>query len=175
MPAVWEALWSRRRFLRRATALLSLVAGGRLLQRIFFPASLSAEQRATLDVVLDTLIPDGPFPGARRTGVLEPLLAECAATRQTRRALIEGIELVDNAARHHGGSSFAALDERRREAVLMDIASAECATLPWFFFRTVRDKAMRLHYAHPLARRGLGFDRAPQPQGYLDYWQAPRA
>lgn len=161
--------------MRRGVALLSVFVGGRILWRVFFPGRLADSQRAALAAVLDTLIPDGRFPGARRTGVLEPLLAECAATRQTQRALIEGVELIDAKARRRGAASFAVLAESERAAVLGECASAEIGSLPWFFFRTLRDRAMHLHYTHPLARAAVGLDRPPQPLGYVDYWQAPHA
>lgn len=173
MATFWQTLWSRRRLLQRALALLSLLIGGRILWRVFFPARLGPRERDTLAVVLDTLIPDGDFPGARRTGVLDPLVRECDATRQTRRALVEGVDLVEAAARRRGAVSFAALGDTEREAILAECAAAENASLPWFFFRTVRDRAMRLHYAHPLARKAVGLGQTPQPQGYVDYWQPP--
>jgi hypothetical protein len=175
MPAVWQALWSRRQLLQRAAALLALLVGGRILWRVFFPARLGPRGRETLAVVLDTLIPDGDFPGARRTGVLERLVTQCDATRQTRRALVEGTDLVEVAARRRGATSFAALANAEREAILAECAAADDGSLPWFFFRTVRDRAMRLHYAHPLARQAVGLDHPPQPLGYVDYADAPHA
>ena len=175
MPAFWQAIWSRRRLLQRAAALLSLLFGGRILWRVFLPARLGPSQLETLAVILDTLIPDGDFPGARRTDVLERLLAECETTRQTRRALREGVDLVEDAARRRGAAFFAALADAQREAILAECAASARGSLPWFFFRTVRDRAMRLHYAHPLAWKALGLDHPPQPSGYIDYWQAPHA
>lgn len=175
MPAVWQALWSRRLLLQRAAALLSLLVGGRILWRVFFPVRLGPRERETLAVVLDTLIPDGDFPGARRTGVLERLVIECDAMRQTRRALVEGADLVEAAARRRGARSFAALANAEREAILAECAVADNGSLPWFFFRTVRDRAMRLHYVHPLARQAVGLDHPPQPLGYVDYADAPHA
>jgi len=175
MSALWQRLWSRRLLLQRALALLSLLIGGRILWRVFFPARLSPSGRKTLAAVLDTLIPDGDFPGARRTGVLERLVKECEATRQTRRALVEGTDLVEAAARRGGATSFAAASDSQREAILAECAAAENVSLPWFFFRTVRDRAMKLHYAHPLAWEAVGPDHPPQPLGYVDYWQPPHA
>jgi hypothetical protein len=175
MSSVRRVPWTRRQFLQRAVAVLSLLAGGRILWRVFLPARVGPRERATLADVLDTLIPDGDFPGARRTGVLERLVAECEATRQTRRALVEGAALVEAAARRRGAVSFAALDNAQREAILGECAAAENESLPWFFFRTVRDRAMRLHYAHPLARKAVGLGHPPQPLGYVEYWQPPHA
>ena len=175
MPKFWQRRWSRRLLLQRAVALASILVGGHLLRRVFFPARLDPRGRETLGAVLDTLIPDGDFPGARRTGVLERLLTECEATRQTRRALVEGTAFVEAAARRRGASSFAALAEADRAAILTDCATAEIESLPWFFFRTVRDRAMRLHYAHPLAWKAVGLPHPPQPVGYIDYREPPHA
>ena len=175
LSAAWQALWSRRRLLQRAAALLSLLVGARILWRVFLPPRLGSSGRETLAAVLDTLIPDGDFPGASRTGVLERLVAECEATRQTRRALVEGVKIVETAARQRGAASFSALGDEERAAILRECASAAHGSLSWFFFRTVRDRAMRLHYAHPLAWKAIGLRHPPQPQGYIDYWQPPHA
>jgi hypothetical protein len=167
-------LWSNRRaFLRRAIGVALLLSGAHILRRVFFPARIGDRERATLAAVLDTLLPDGELPGARRTGVLEPLLAQCAAQRQTRRAIVEGTALVEAAALRRGATSFAALGDEERAQILNECASAARESLPWFFFRTVRDGAMRLHYLHPLAWRAAGLPHAPQPRGYADYDQAP--
>lgn len=171
MKHVWQTLWSRRALLRRTAAAVLLLLGGRILWRVYFPAKLGTQERDKLAVVLDTLIPDGEFPGARQTGILEPLLAQCDSTRQTRRALSEGLELLDRHAQRLGHSSFELLTAPQREAVLLECAAAAPGSLPWFFFRTIREGAMRLHYAHPLAWRAIGLSGPPQPRGYRDYTQ----
>ncbi|MBI3781847.1 MAG: gluconate 2-dehydrogenase subunit 3 family protein [Deltaproteobacteria bacterium] len=165
--------WNRRVFLRRAIGAILLLTGADILRRIFLPSRIGSRERATLEVVLDTLIPDGYVPGARQTGVLDRLVDECEATRQTRRALVEGVALVERAARRRAALSFEALPISEREAVLAECAAAENESLPWFFFRTVRDRAMRLHYTHPLAWKSVGMSHGPQPGGYPDYEQAP--
>ena len=165
MVAKWQSLWSRRVLLQRGLALVSVLIGGRIVWRVLFPPHVGPRERDTLATVLDTLIPDGDFPGARRTGVLERLVAECETTPQTRRALVEGTAFVEAAARQRGARSFAALTDAARGAILAECAVAENASLPWFFFRTVRDRAMRLHYAHPLARRAVDWIGRPSPWG----------
>lgn len=174
MKHLWQILLTRRSLLRRFTATVLLLAGGRILWRVFLPGRIGPSERERLAAVLDTLIPDGEFPGARQTGVLDALIAECEPVRQSRRAVVEGLALLDQQARRFGADSFASLTTVQREAALLECAAAEPGSLPWFFFRTVRDGAMRLHYSHPLAWRAVGLSHPPQPQGYADYTQAPR-
>jgi hypothetical protein len=85
------------------------------------------------------------------------------------------LERLDQQAQRLGSSSFAALPPEQRETLLIECAAAERGSIPWFFFRTVRDGAMRLHYAHPLAWRAVGLSKPPQPAGYMDHTLSPHA
>ena len=129
--------------------------------------------RATLEAFLDTLIPDGRFPGHRATGVLPQLLPELEERRQTRRALVEGVELLDRGAKRAGSPSFRELDPARRADLVREIARAGEGTLPRFFYESVRNRAMEIHYASPAAWKVVGFTHAPQPEGYPDFAEKP--
>ncbi len=168
-----DGRWTRRSLLQATIGSVLVAAGGWMLKSIFFPRRLAPAEIETFGALLDTLIPDGEFPGAARTGIGDRLRAECEAKRQTRRALIGGLHLLDEQARGHGATDFRTLPRPQREAILSDWESAAEGTLPRFLYRTVRDRAMQLHYAHPLAWKRVGLPHPPQPDGYLDYEQAP--
>lgn len=144
-----------------------------ILKRVFLPRQLRPSEIETFAAFLNTLIPDGEFPGAQRTGLLERLLAECEAQRQTRHALLEGIELLEYKARQRGGMPFASLPSDERERLVDECAQADDGTVPRFFYRVVRDRAMQLHYADPAVWQPFGPPHPPQPEGYPAYWQKP--
>ncbi|MFI5181288.1 MAG: gluconate 2-dehydrogenase subunit 3 family protein [Thermoanaerobaculia bacterium] len=165
--------WTRRDFVRGLLGAAALAAGAWILKRVFLPGRLSASDRATLETLLDTLIPDGRYPGHRATGVLPKLLPELEGSRQTRRALIEGIELLDRGARRVGSPSFRELAPPKRAELVREIARAEEGTLPRFFYQSVRNRAMEIHYANPASWEALRFTHAPQPEGYPDFAERP--
>jgi hypothetical protein len=167
------AVRTRRSVLRTLAGVMLIGAGGWILRIVLIPRRLKPAEVETVSVFLDTLIPDGEFPGARRTGILEPLLRQCASTRQTARALMRGVQWLEQQARINGGTEFRALPFKDRERIVARCAAAAEGTLPRVFYRTVRDRAMRLHYAHPLAWQRAGLPHAPQPYGYPDHWTAP--
>jgi hypothetical protein len=167
------AVRTRRSVLRTLIGVMLIGAGGWILRVVLFPRRLKPAEVETLSVFLDTLIPDGEFPGARRTGILEPLLRECASTRQTARALLRGVQWLEQQARAHGGTEFRGLPLKDREQVVARCAAAAEGSLARVFFRTIRDRAMRLHYAHRLAWQRVGLPHPPQPYGYPTYWAAP--
>ncbi len=167
--------WTRRDLLQGLLGAAAFATGAWILKRIFLPGRLSASGRATLETLLDTLIPDGPYPGHRATGVLPRLLLQLEGSRQTRRALVEGIELLDRGARRAGSPSFRELDPARRAELVRDIARADEGTLPRFFYQSVRNRAMEIHYASPASWKAVRFTHAPQPEGYPDFAEKPGA
>ena len=170
---VGSARWSRRAVLRTGVGVTLIGAGAWIMKRVFLPRPLDAHEAATLNAFVDTLIPDGEFPGAARTGVFDRLLAEAQAKRQTRRALLIGVQELDREARTHGAADFRSLMPPQREQIVSACADAGEGTRQRTFYRIVRDRAMQLHYAHPLAWKRLPLTHPPQPEGYLDYWQQP--
>lgn len=166
---------SRRSLLQAGLALALLATGGWILKRVYLPRHLRPAEVETLAALLDTLIPEGEFCGARRTGFLDRLLRECDSKRQTRRALVEGVQCLDSKAKTRGASGFLGLASQQREDVVEECARAADGTLPRFFYRTVRDRAMQLHYSQLVTWKPLRFDHPPQPEGYLDHWQKPDA
>lgn len=166
---------TRRSLLQGALGATLIATGAWILQRVYFPRRLAAAEVETFAALLDTLIPDGEFPGTRQTGILASLLRTCESQRQTRRAVLEGVHLLDRKSRALGARNFVTLDARQRAVVVEECALAAERTLPRFFYRTVRDRAMQLHYSQKVAWKLLRFDHPPQPDGYLDYWKPPHA
>jgi len=157
--------------LRRALGLALLVTGVGFLKRVFLPRRLAPSEVESFATFLETLIPDGEFPGARRTLQVADLVRELEATRQKRRALVEGVALLDRHAEEWGSPSFAVLSHHRRAEVVAGFAAEEEGSVPRFFYRVVRDRAMELHYSRSLAWKALGLPHPPQPTGYRHYWK----
>jgi len=167
--------FTRRDAVSAGAGALSLGTGLFILRRVLLPSRLSPEERETFAAVLDVLLPDGTFPGHRATGVLAPLLSELESRRQTRRALADGVRLLDREARARGAASFRALPEPAGAEILERWSSEETGTIRRFFFQVVRGRAMELHYAHPASWKPLRFGGPPQPDGHFDYAEPPRA
>jgi hypothetical protein len=165
---------TRRDLARWALGGTLIVAGASTLRRVFMPARLDERGRRTLEALLDAILPDGERPGHRATGVLPRLVAELENERQTRRALVEGMRLLERRGRAEGASSFAALGPERRVALFTACGEDEYGSLPRFFYQNVRDAALRLHYSRRAAWRPLGLPHPPQPDGYEDFAEAPR-
>jgi hypothetical protein len=126
-----------------------------------------------LGALLDILIPDGEVPGHRATGILEAVLEDFRSNAQTHKALLDGMELLDEAARRQGGAGFLALDHVGRVRVVEELARSEQGTPGWLFYGFLRERAMLRHYADPMAWSALGFHHPPQPRGYYDYREPP--
>lgn len=175
-PALMGQRWTRRSVLRVATGLGLLAAGLTTLKRTLLrPRVFNASERETLAVVLATLLPDGVFAGGPLNPSLARLLAMLQAEAATQRALVAGFEFLDQQARARGARSFAALALEQRAGILAACADAADGTPEYFLYRTVRDSAMRVHYADPSTWGPLRFAHPPQPRGYPGYWTAPRA
>lgn len=168
-----QLMWTRRVFLRRATGLLLLGSGAWIFARLLLPRRLQPVEVESFTAFVDTLVPDGEIPSGRRTGIVEPLLRYCESTRQRRRALVEGVAMLDAAARRSGAASFATLDLATRTAIVEGFEAAAEGSVPHFLYRTARDRALQLHYATPLTWGPLKFSGAPQPNGHYDYEDPP--
>jgi hypothetical protein len=165
---------SRRELLRYAFAGVAVVAGLAILKRVFLPSSLDEGGRETLAALLDTLLPVAGLADWRTTGVIPRLVDELAARRQSRRALVEGVAWLDAQAHKQFGTAFAPLPVDAREAIVKTAEASEPGSLPHYFYRVVRDRAMQLHFAHVRVWRPLGMPHPPQPDGYLDFTEASR-
>ena len=165
---------SRRDLLRYALAGAAITAGLVVLKRVFVPAGLSEGGRATFEALLDTLLPEDGLPGWRATRVMPRLAEEIARNRRGRRALVEGVAWLDREARSRHGAAFASLAASDRAAIVRAAEEEGLGTVPHYFYRVVRDRAMQLHFAHPAVWRAIGLPHAPQPEGYLDFAEAPR-
>lgn len=167
--------WTRRSVLRAGVGAVLVGFGGWLLQRVYFPRRLAAVDRETLAALMDVLGPTAEFPPPLRAALLERLVEDGESKRQTRRALVEGVRLLNHAARDRGARDFVTLDRDQQEAVVEACAAAAEGSLPLFFYRTVRGRTMQLVYSQPLAWRRLRFPHPPQPDGYPNYREPPDA
>ncbi len=165
---------TRRDLARWAFGGVLLAVGAQTLRRVFLPPRLDDGGRLTLAALLDALLPDGRQPGHRATGVLPRLVAELEQGRQTRRALVEGLRLLERESRSAGAGSFGVLAPAARLQLFLECGEADDRSLPRFFYLTVRDTTLRLHYSNRAAWQPLGLPHAPQPDGYDDYGEAPR-
>jgi len=167
--------WTRRSLLRTGLGIVLLGAGSWILKRVYFPRRLAPAERHTLAVLLEVLVPTTEFSEEDRVALLDRLLRDCEAKRRTRRALVEGLHFLNSKARELGAQDFVGLAADQRQSAVEACAQSAAGSVPQFFYRMVRDRAMQLVYSHPTTWKRLRFPHPPQPEGYPDYQEPPSA
>jgi hypothetical protein len=146
----------------------TLIGAGRLWSAPPTPAMLH-----TLQAYCDTLIPADETPSATQVGVHTQVVAQAAKNELYQGLLLRGCAWLDEQARQHGVAHFASLDAAPRDQIVHLAAQAPRRSLPRVFFERTRQDAFFYYYAHPQSWRGLGYQRTPQPLGFMDYVAAP--
>lgn len=125
-------------------------------------AGLTNEQRETLRVVLDMIVPpsaDGRMPGAADAGLL---LHHIAEARNTLPAIGEALHTLESEARARFGAAFAALDEVRRASLVDEMHARDPSFLDQLALETVT-----CYYQQDRVLEGLRMEaRPPYPKGY---------
>ena len=117
--------FGRRAFLR-GIAFISPVLGNpkRAIAQTVVAPPMPSSLQATLEAVIDTIVPRDQDPGAVDAGVPVRIIAHLSTHREAQTLYLEGLELVDRLARQTGASSFAALPGPRRERLLSSLGSS---------------------------------------------------
>ena len=123
---------------------------------------LTSGQRATLDTVLDMIVPpsaDGRMPGAAEVGVPAYLFAEAPDALP---ALCRELEELERRSRERFAREFAELEERERKSLIAEMRARE----PSFMSRLSME-TLACYYQHDRVLEGLGMEaRPPYPKGY---------
>ena len=173
-PPAYKQPWPRRRFLRLLVTLSAVIPAKVLLA---VPAGKPTRQisiRALLPY-LDTLIPEDQSPSATQLGVERSLIAAARANPRFARLIALGCEWLDKQGHELGFEDFASLATEQREAVVAAAEQSPAGSLPRTFFSSTHKMVFRHYYAHPKSWRSLGYAGPPQPFGFLDYAQPPKA
>lgn len=124
--------------------------------------TLSAAERALLDLVADTIVPpsaDGRLPGASELGIHEYL---CLHAADAFARLREDLALVERGAQALAPEGFSALTPADRQGVLDRNRAAD----PRFLERLALE-IFNCYYQHDRVLRALAQEtRAPFPKGY---------
>lgn len=166
--------WPRRRFLRLLVAFSTFVPASVLLAVPTGKSTRKISIRA-LGPYLDTLIPEDQAPSATQLGVDKHLIAISRTNPRFARLIALGCEWLDKQGRERGVEDFAALDETMRETMVAGAEQSPAGSLPRSFFTSTHKMAFRQYYAHPDSWPSLGYAGPPQPFGFLDYAQPPKA
>ncbi len=128
---------------------------------------VSAAQRATLDAVLDMIVPaseDGRLPSAVAVGVLEYIRDAAAVDPASEliATLREELDRLEEQARGRFGAAFADLAQDDRQALVDQIRSSDPR-----FMRQLAMQTVTCYYQDDRVLEALGMEaRAPHPQGY---------
>lgn len=122
-----------------------------------------ASVKRTLNAFLDVLIPaDELSPSASALGIAERILDEAKDEALFMRLIRVVVAWLDNSA----NKDFAALDEKRKVAIVEWMAAAPWESPQRRFFEIMRDRAMWFYYGHAESWGGLPLNAPPQPAGY---------
>jgi len=123
---------------------------------------LTSAQRATLDIVLDMIVPpsaDGRMPGAAEVGVPAYLYAEAPDALPV---LCQELDELDRRSRERFARGFAALEQHERKSLIDAMRARE----PSFMSRLAME-TLACYYQHDRVLEGLGMEaRPPYPKGY---------
>ena len=124
--------------------------------------SLTSGQRATLDIVLDLIVPpsaDGRMPGAAEVGVPAYL---CAEAPEALPVLCQELAELDRRSLERFARRFAELGKRERRSLIDELR----AQAPSFMSRLAME-TLACYYQHDRVLEGLGGEaRPPYPKGY---------
>ena len=125
-------------------------------------ATYTDAERATLDAVLDTVVPpdaERGLPGAGEIGIGTALEREQPALTPL---VANAVAQLDAIARDSGSDAFVALDGAGREAALRAHAERDPGFLPGLLFQVFAQ-----YYIDPRVVTALGMEaRPPFPKGY---------
>lgn len=134
------------------------------------------EAEATLRAYVDVLIPADETPSASALGVDRQLLVVAKGQPDYLRLLELGLNWLNLRARTQYGRSFSDLDDASREAIVGEAAGARHSTLQRLFFERTRADSFFHYYGRPESWRGIvGYRGPPQPLGFSDFAEPPRA
>ena len=123
---------------------------------------LTSAQRATLDIVLDMIVPpsaDGRMPGTAEVGVPAYLYAEAPDALPV---LCQELDELDRRSRERFARGFAALEQHERKSLIDAMRARE----PSFMSRLAME-TLACYYQHDRVLEGLGMEaRPPYPKGY---------
>jgi len=143
------------------------------LAQVVSDDALDVASLATLEAVVDTIVPRDQDPGAVDAGVPGRILAHLS-TNPTARALYRmGLALLDRLAQQVGAPSFRALDPSDRERVLLSLTSGPDGPREvggQFLVRARRD-VIAFYWGSVTGQRVVGY-RAPL-SGYPEYADPP--
>ena len=115
---------------------------------------LTSSQLATLQAMMDRIVPSDDFPGAWEAGVMDYVLRQFENDlRHWLETYRLGLEALEAEAQTRTSLSFAALDEAGQDAVLQQIEAGMVQT-PWpidpvEFFKQVVEHVMEGYYSDP--------------------------
>jgi hypothetical protein len=154
-PAGPPAAMSRREAVRRIALAMggALVASGAILRGEPAPAKETARaftdaDRALLDEIGETILPQTDIPGAKAAGIgafMAMMVAECYSERE-HAAFAQGLAAIDEASRARFGAPFAAASPEQRAALAADLdrqqaehGRAKAKGEPAHYFRMMKE------------------------------------
>jgi hypothetical protein len=119
-------------------------------------AGCSGQQKSTLALILDTLLPADEYPGALELGY-EHRLSQQINTDSAKFGYLSGFaEQIDVASKRHHKKAFSALSVEQREALLEQILETGAQMTQRNLIR-LRSLIFRWYYGSAQGQRSLGY------------------
>jgi uncharacterized protein YwbE len=134
---------------------------------------LGSSSEATLEAVVDAIIPRDQDPGALDAGVSARILAHLSTHPEALKLYRAGLELVDRLAHQAGASSFRVLGGPERERILSSLASAADGPrgAGGEFLARVRRDVLAFYWGSVVGQSVVGY--RPPLSGYPEYADPP--
>ena len=169
--------FTRRRLL--FAGVISAIAAGtgalwfRRKPKLPADAPLGDTEQAVLSDFIDLLIPRDETPGALDLGIHTILLQRAARSARFRADARAVCDTLNARAHAQNAASFLSLPMTDRIGLLTAMEQAPTDSLDKKFFDAMRHFSFHWYYADPRSWRSLCFSGPPQPDGYMDYRDAP--
>jgi hypothetical protein len=165
---------SRRMFLGSIACFSVIVEAALSGRSAIAVGALKDASKATLAAFLDTLIPADDYgPGATMLGTDKVIFTLAEANEGVRNFVQANLEWLDEKAGEMMGATFADLSAKQREVIVAEMEAEPPGSSARRFFDSVRVAALNHFYTQPQAWEPLGYRGPPQPDGFMDYTEAP--
>lgn len=163
---------SRRFFIKSTTSAAFTVALGLLPYR---SGAGALPQTNTVSAYIDNLIPKDEFPGAIDLGADDFILHKSTADPLYGKTLDLGTSWLNKVAQKFNHQTFSSLPRTIQLKIMAYAEQQPIATLPHLFHHTLRDDVFSYYYFHPEIIAHFSYAGPPQPVGFPDFADPPKA
>lgn len=134
---------------------------------------LSGEEFNAIKSYIDLLLPEDELPGALSLNAEQVIAKKAKNDAVYAKGVKLGVYWLNYMANKINHSDFVSLPEEQQLKIIVLSEQSQIATLPYLFYRTIRDDVFQYYYAHPAVLSFFYYARPPQPLGFYDFEKPP--